>query len=278
MITFNRIGHYGRLGNQMFQYASLMGIAKNRGFDYGIRYANKDEFAYANPLVGKEKLDLVDAFENLSAKDSTDFAPIYTLQEEKHEFDERIYDNIPDNCDLVGYFQTEKYFTKFESEIRKDFTFKKDIIKTCESIRSSIDVDKPLVSIHIRRGDYTQLQDFHPLCPVGYYLDSLTIVGDDHYPVVFSDDIEWCKNNLNLDEAYYCDGNSQFVDMCLMSMCDSNIIANSSFSWWGAWLNNNKDKTVVAPSQWFGSKLANKNTDDMYCEGWVKCPVETIKS
>jgi hypothetical protein len=277
MLTFNRIGHYGRLGNQMFQYASLLGIAKNRGFDYGIRYANKDEFAYANPLVGKEKLDLVDAFGDLSAKDSTDVTPDYALQEEKHEFDTRIYNDVPDKCDLTGYFQTEKYFASFKDEVKKDFTFKEEIVDDCKRILSEIDTDRPLVSVHIRRGDYTQLQDFHPLCPVEYYLDSLNIVGNDHYPVVFSDDIEWCKNNLKLDEAYYCDGNDQFVDMCLMSMCDSNIIANSSFSWWGAWLNRNENKTVVAPSQWFGSKLADKNTDDMYCEGWVKCPT-TVKS
>lgn len=278
MITFNRIGHYGRLGNQMFQYASLLGIAKNIGFDYGIRYANKDEFAYANPLVGKEKLDLVDAFGELSAKDSTDTSPVYTLQEEKHEFDKRIFNDTPDKCDLIGYFQTEKYFDKFKDEVKKDFTFREEIVKECETILFEIDTERPLVSVHVRRGDYTQLQDFHPLCPVEYYLDSLTIVGDDHYPIVFSDDIEWCKNNLHLDEAYYCSGNSQFVDMCLMSMCDSNIIANSSFSWWGAWLNNNENKTVVAPSQWFGSKLADKNTDDMYCEGWVKCPTLIVNS
>ena len=271
MLTFNRIGHYGRLGNQMFQYASLLGIAKNRGLDYGIRYANKNDVVFANPLVGKEKLDLFDAFGELSARDSTDITPAYVLQEEKHEFDKRIFNDVPDRCDLTGYFQTEKYFANFKDEVKKDFTFRKEIVKDCKRVMREIDTDRPLVSIHVRRGDYTQLQDFHPLCPVEYYLNSLKIVGSDHYPVVFSDDIEWCKSNLKLDEAYYCDDNDQFVDMCLMSMCDSNIIANSSFSWWGAWLNDNENKTVVAPSQWFGSKLADKNTDDIYCEGWIKC-------
>ena len=272
MLTFNKIGHYGRLGNQMFQYASLMGIAKNRGFDFGIKYSNKDEYAYANPLVGKERLDLFDAFSGISAKDSSGHIPTYLVQEEKHEFDNRIFDSVPDDTDLIGYFQTEKYFKEFEKEIRKEFNFHDEILKESQRIKNNLETDKPTVSIHIRRGDYTKLQDFHPLCSIDYYLDSLSKIGNDHYPVVFSDDIDWCKDNLNLDEAYYSSESSQYVDMCLMSICDSNIIANSSFSWWAAWLNSNKNKKIIAPSQWFGSKLADKNTDDMYCKGWVKCP------
>ena len=104
-----------------------------------------------------------------------------------------------------------------------------------------------------------------------YYKKAIDIIEEDHYPVIFSDDINWCKNNLDMPDAFYSDGNDQFVDMCLMSNCDSHIIANSSFSWWGAWLGCGiKQKTVVAPQKWFGPKLEDKNTNDIYCEGWFK--------
>jgi hypothetical protein len=272
MLTFNKLGHYGRLGNQMFQYASLMGIATNRGFDFGIKHLNRHESVVCNPLVGPEQLDLFDAFDNLTAKDSLGILRQFDIaREPSHEFNEAFFNEIPDGCDLVGYFQTEKYFKNCEEQVRKEFTFKDEIVSKSKEVMGGLEAkDRPTVSLHIRRGDYTKIQDFHPLCTVGYYLDALAIVGDEYYPVVFSDDIEWCKNNLCLDEAFYSVGNNQYVDMCAMSMCDSNVIANSSYSWWSAWLNGNKDKTVVAPDKWFGKKLSHKNTNDKYCEGWIR--------
>ena len=121
MLTFERLGYYGRLGNQMFQYASLMGISRNRGFEFGIRYLNKDSSLVCNPLVGEEKLDLFDAFDNLSAKDCSEIVQKYNAEETKHEFDQLFFDEVPDGCDLIGYFQTEKYFKHCEEEIRKEF-------------------------------------------------------------------------------------------------------------------------------------------------------------
>lgn len=270
MLTFSRLGHYGRLGNQMFQYASLMGISRNRGFDFGIRYQNSKESVVCNHLVGHERLDLFDAFDHLSAKDCTEIQQNYTASERMHNFDQTFFDEIPDDCDILGYFQTEKYFKHCEDEIRKEFRFNDSI--QSESMRNlkNTPKDRTRVSIHIRRGDYTEIQGFHPLCTLDYYKNALSIVGDEPYPVVFSDDIDWCKDNLGLDDAYYAEGNNQFVDMCMMSKCDSHIMANSTFSWWGAWLNKNP-VFVVAPEQWFGEKLSDKNTDDIYCEGWIKC-------
>jgi hypothetical protein len=87
--------------------------------------------------------------------------------------------------------------------------------------------------------------------------------------MVFSDDIEWCKENLQLENSTFVSTDSDYVDLCLMSMCNHHIIANSSFSWWGAWLNKNKDKKVVAPNQWFGSAYEHYKLNDLYCENWI---------
>lgn len=270
MITFNRLGYYGRLGNQMFQYASSMGIAVNRGFDFGIRYSNKNKAVTVNNMVGPEKLDLFDAFDNLSAKDSSEHTPKFGFNESMHCFDSVLFEELPDNCDLTGYFQTEKYFKHCEDQIRNEFKFN-DYIQSCSMVNlRKTPKDMPRVSIHVRRGDYTKLQGYHPLCTLEYYKNAISEVGDECYPVVFSDDIQWCKENLGLKDAYYSEGNNQFVDMCMMSNCDSHIIANSSFSWWGAWLNKHP-VMVIAPDVWFGEKLSDKNTDDIYCEGWIKC-------
>ena len=128
MITFKRLGHYGRLGNQMFQYASLVGIAHNRGFDFGINYSNKDNQAIVNPLVGEERLDIIDAFgENITASDVSDIPHSTECHERFHHFDEELFNRIPDNCDLLGYFQSEKYFKSCEKKIRSEFTFSDSI-------------------------------------------------------------------------------------------------------------------------------------------------------
>ena len=87
--------------------------------------------------------------------------------------------------------------------------------------------------------------------------------------IVFSDDPDWCRSNFNGEKFIICDINDSYIEMCAMSLCDDNIIANSSFSWWGAWLNQKEDKTVIAPSRWFGHMIP-KDTSDVYCNKWIQ--------
>jgi hypothetical protein len=95
-------------------------------------------------------------------------------------------------------------------------------------------------------------------------------MGNDKYYIIFSDDISWCKENLSfLNNKIFIEGNTDFQDLYLMSKCKNNIIANSSFSWWGAWLNTNKDKIVIAPKKWFGISNSHLDTSDLYCNNWV---------
>jgi hypothetical protein len=189
---------------------------------------------------------------------------LYTRVEESgYHFDEYLFNNCEDNVDLYGYFQSEKYFKHIEDEIRKDFTFHQDVIESCEEI-----LDKQeSISLHIRRGDYLHLQSFHPVPPIEYYTEALKKLPN--LPVfIFSDDPEWCStiSEFDADRFLISESNTADFDMCLMSMCNYHIIANSSFSWWGAWLA--QSEKVIAPKEWFGLSLSQHNTSDLYCDGW----------
>ena len=270
MLTFNRIGYYGRLGNQMFQYASLMGIAKKHGYDYGIPFNNKNETQVLHKHGHPERLVLADEF-LLSADDSSiSLANEYMFQENfSTNYDARV-NELPDNCDLVGYFQSEKYFNHCKEEIRDEFVFSdKTKDESFQSGGLSWDGSE-VVSLHVRRTDYLNAPEHHPLPSLEYYKDAWDkIKKKGSKLLVFSDDIDWCKKNIKDDkDTFYSEGNSQWVDMCMMSMCDHHIIANSSFSWWGAWLNENPNKIVFAPSVWIGAASGKINIDDIYCEGW----------
>jgi hypothetical protein len=128
--------------------------------------------------------------------------------------------------------------------------------------------------MHIRRGDYVDLQNHHPLQPIEYYQKSVNIIGKNMHYLVFSNDIEWCKLNLTKDSLgvkniVYVENMKPYEDLLLMQQCNHNIIANSSFSWWGAWLNSNDNKKVIAPKLWFGPAYKDFNSPDNYCNEWI---------
>jgi len=119
--------------------------------------------------------------------------------------------------------------------------------------------------LHVRRGDYLQLPTHHPTCTIDYYHKALA--NFDGKVLVFSDDIDWCRKTFQDPRFEFVKGNLDYIDLYLMSMCKNNIIANSSFSWWAAWLNDNKDKKVIAPKKWFGPAISH-NTMDLYPKKW----------
>lgn len=273
MITFDKIGYMGRLGNQLFQYATLMGVANKTGYEFGIPIKRNLQInpkgcydKHTNKWI-PYKFDLADCF-NLSVNDSSDINNSVTYKETMHEFNNDIF-NIEDGTNLEGYFQTEKYFKHIELNVRNEFTFKDEIINDCLSIKKNY---TNIVSIHFRRGDYLGDVDRFPPLELEYYQTAINLFDDKEYTFfIFSDDIEWCKGVFGNDEKIvYIEGYNQFVDMCLMSMCNHNIIANSTFSWWGAWLNSNPNKKVVGPSKWFGPGLSHLNTKDVIPENWIK--------
>jgi len=203
-------------------------------------------------------------------------APILYIKESKFHFDPEIL-ALPDNLYLEGYWQSEKYFKVIEKIIRNDFTFSvepdylnkqmADQIRICES-----------VSIHVRRGDFVTnptTNAYHGTCSVDYYKKAIQIIKNRvHQPqfFIFTDDPIWVREHL--DTGYptvFVDFNGpekDYEDLRLMSLCQHHIIANSSFSWWGAWLCQNTEKIVIAPIKWFNKP--DINTQDLIPDTWIR--------
>jgi len=268
MIGFNALGRMGRLANQMFQYASLKGIARNIGADICIpNHTQPVDDGIGNKLR-TELFDLFDLRVNVGLLNNG-YAPV--VHERQFHFDEELFRLCPDHVSLQGYFQTEKYFKHIENEIREDFTFKGEVLEPCKEMIS--DVDNP-VALHVRRTDYITNSENHPPCTLDYYSSALSRFDNDRNVIVFSDDPEWCSNQeLFSDDRFMISENTDNrVDLCLMSLCSDFIIANSSYSWWGAWLSNNKNKRVITPVQWFGANGYTKDHDtrDLIPEEWER--------
>jgi hypothetical protein len=262
MLSFNSIGNLGRLANQMFQYASLKGIARHRGYDFCI--PPKEVFGQIDSVVRTSDGNIHDVFDLSHNKIA--ITPNLKYAERMHEFDVEQFNNCPDNVDLFGYYQTEKYFKHIEDEIRKDFTFEENLWEDVKSFFNEYFENEKVISLHIRRGDYVTNSN-HPTQGLDYYEKALSYFGEESV-IIFSDDPEWCKQQelFSSDRFSVSENNTAEFDLCLMTLCSYHIIANSSFSWWGAWLANSE--RVIAPSNWFAGDCANKSPKDMYCDGW----------
>lgn len=286
MIGFNNIATMGRLGNQMFQHASTKGIARKTGVQYCIPPDNRPDFQIDNyGLFECFEMNNVDTISFLN----NGHAPV--VQERHFHFDEELFSMCPDHISLSGFFQTEKYFKHVEKEIRSDYTFRKEWLEPCKEFMSQFE-GKEVAFLHVRRGDpnladkrgfkwaYVNLQDQHPVQPLEYYEEALKRFPDDMPILVFSDSIDWCKEQeifkpdrfmFSEPEDKYDDGALvPYVDLCLMSLCSHAIIANSSLSWWGAWLQTNPNKKVIAPKMWFGSAYHYHDTKDLIPEQWER--------
>ena len=280
MIGNDRIGSNGRLGNQMFQYASMRGIAAARGYNWVVPPEDYNHTAnYA----------LFETFNMSTVKPGNiGFVHGQVIQENDHCFIQDFFDRCPDNSTLEGFFQTEKYFKNVEDDIRADFTFKDDYLKPCKEYIDSLET--PPIFLHIRQSDSIGREQYHPILPISFFEDALKNWSDDTLCFVFTDDLDWCKSqeffqqdrflfNENIERYDYTsmDGlgimqNTLLpqVDLCLMSLCSGGIIANSSFSWWGAWLQNGRGKVVAPdPKKWFGTSMTHLDTSDIVPDRWI---------
>ena len=179
--------------------------------------------------------------------------------------------NMDGNIYFNGYFQSEKYFKNNKKEILELFSFPKEVIENVKN--KYLDILKyNTCSIHVRRGDYLKYPNSHPIQTIEYYQNSISFFSEKNKFLIFSDDIEWCKDNFpnEPDKFKFIEGNKDYEDLLLMSLCNNNIICNSTFSWWAAWLNKNENKIVIAPKLWFGDSYKNHDTSDLYCENWIK--------
>lgn len=178
---------------------------------------------------------------------------------------------------LEGHFQSYKYFNDIQDLIRREFTFKQPATGANKKLFDEITNNPNAVSLHIRRGDYaTNHNSTHGLVPLSYYKAALQLVKKeikDPTLYVISNDPEWCRKSLTLAaQMHIIDINDDVTggaeDMRLMRACRHNIMANSSFSWWGAWLNDNPDKIVIAPKKWFNDPTLD--TKDLLPKEWIK--------
>ena len=284
----------GGLGNQMFQYAflealrnegrvvktSLGGYEKNvssRCFSLNKVFSN-----ISLDLVSNEEFQVIDQeWKDLKEKtgESGNYFECYEEQFFWIEDVERqactYQPNVfkTKNCVFVGYWQSEKYFKNIRSFLLDKFVFT-NISEELEAVSSVLSTQQ-YISVHIRRGDYLQYPDtYMGICTPEYYNQAIQYFVETlemRYFVFFSDDMEWVKNNFAIPNAIYCgrdmfDKYEDWYDLYLMTNCKHNIIANSSFSWWGAWLNQSEDKVVIAPKKWH----ANNPTPDIWCDDWIR--------
>ena len=251
----------GRLGNLLFQTAACIGYAKKYNVGWGVKKG------YVEKSFKSFQLDRF--FPKLPSCD-THFRTYTEFQEQWAGF-EFNYHEIPfhpNGVEIVGFWQSEKYFENAKDEVRKAFE-----LPVIEGYRD-------YVSVHVRRGDYVQHSGSFPPVALDYINQSLTYIHDSigvDNAIVFSDDIQWCKENIEHEEfnIEFSEGRNEYEDLCLMASCGHNIIANSSFSWWGAWLNKNPDKIVVSPSHkrgnWFGLESGVKHDCiDLIPKEWIQ--------
>lgn len=241
----------GGLGNQLFQVAAGLSYAIDTSQEFVLSrpllhewHASQGESpsVYLNTIFSKIKLH--------------DYTPSNTYTEPGYQFN-----NIPSNltdCVLSGYFQSYKYFDHNRRTILDTLCF--DHLTRCD-----MNYDE-LCSIHVRRGDYTKLKHYHINLDLDYYARAMDIIDCDKF-LVFSDDIDWCRSVFTGNQFMF--SNEQDITSIIHTMkrCSSNITANSSLSWWGAWLNNNMNNRVIAPKNWFTDPSIN--TDDLIPEGWI---------
>ena len=247
----------GGLGNYMFQISVAYSLSLDFNFECSFI---SDNAIKVHKNINEYKKNI---FKNVSFIDHHNFLNIYN-----EPFFGYNKINIVDNTLLVGYFQSEKYILHNRDEIIKLFQPSENDLKYIEKKYGDI-LKNNNCSIHVRRGDYIKVQNHHPLCEKTYYEESIKNFNNDTTYIIFSDDINWCKENLHIKNSYYVENENDYIEMYLMSMCDNNIIANSSFSWWGAWLNQKSNKKVIAPKKWFGPAKGNIITKDIYAEKWL---------
>lgn len=255
MLTFNDLGRYGRLGNQMFQIASTIGIATRHGYEFGFpQWKNYDAKERFNT---KEDIDVQQYFKNP--------LPLCGKKDRVHFVDWGYHRlNLEDNISLAGHLQSEKYFLHCKDLVRHYFEPKEE--------RGVCPFE--ICSIHVRLGDYDD--NYHPRLGLDYYLPAMEEMKKKgiSWFMVFSDDIEQAKAIFSNKPEWvtFIDFASAFsstmYDFRYMQAFKYHIIGNSTFSWWTAWLSNCPPQNVIAPKRWFGS-VANLSSEDIYCEGWT---------
>jgi len=283
----------GGLGNQMFQYAFFIALSKRfldedilvdcSFFDsYGLHNGLELESVFDIKLPKASKRQLLQVrwpvknynMYRVIRKFFPNRKTVY-IEVEEFVFDKFVFEQKGDIY-FDGYWQNHLYFNDISKIISTSFIFKNILDERNEDLLRYIKNEKSSISIHVRRGDYLKSNLYKGLCDLDYYRNAIKyIINKLDNPVffVFSNDIDWCKDNLmDLLNAFpttfvsWNDGKNSYIDMQLMSCCKCNIIANSSFSWWAAWLNSFCDKIVIAPTKW----INRSKSENIIPDEWIR--------
>ena len=269
----------GRIGNNLFQLAACLSLS-----------TKLNTKAYAglsgNLIKMKENFKLKDInFIEVGHANGFNFRGNipkqieFTYNEKTYNYDDDFF-KIPNNSFIDGFFQSEKYFKKIEKKIRKNFQFKNHIVEHVNKINNFFPKQKKTGFIHIRRQDYLEGNNIYAYAKLEkeYYLNCID-EADLEIIYVFSDDIQWCIDTFNdFDDKkfIFINENNPYVCLYMMSLLNTAIIANSTFSWWGAWLNRSKYKKVYYPLNWYTSFVYEKTglshneyIKDLICDGWI---------
>lgn len=285
----------GGLGNQMFQYSIGRYLALKHKtelkYDDGF-FEFKNDF---NSTKRNFELNIFNTQINKATKNELNlflkkgriqkrleslfpfFERHHILNEKFHPFDPTVL-NSKNNTYLNGYWQSEKYFNSVREVLLSDFTLKAQVQDKNQLLSEKCKSNNTL-AIHIRRGDYVskaENKEYHGVCSLDYYYSALELIKSKIHSTpeiyVFSDDEKWVKENFKPEQSYtMVDVNKEkdsYYDLYLMSLCNHNIIANSSFSWWGAWLNSHNNKIVIAPKQWFATTKIDSS--QIVPENWIR--------
>jgi hypothetical protein len=259
----------GGLGNQLFQISTLINLAMQNREIYFIDLNLWPPKGGADTDVwqaGEPKTYLNNVYRNLPIGSVRElkFKPSYIHREAGQQ-----YSKIPfsKNMLLDGYFASEKYFKNIEHILRELFSPPPEHVENFNRKYRS-DKQTELVSIHVRRGAYLANLKHHNICNLDYYNQAMSNFDQSKTKfIIFSDDLEWCKKNFK--DVYFAEGQKDFEDFYDMMLCDHNIIANSTFSWWAAWLNKNRYKKVVSPEIWFGPANSHLTIEDLIPKEWI---------
>ncbi len=288
----------GGLGNQMFQYSFGRKLANLNKTDLFLELSSYRK-KYFKKIIKNILIISLECLKSGRIKKS-----LQKIRQDKRQYNlkffvldnkiKRIYTtNLPEiaetkefyfdknllhrgnNFSYDGYFNNEKYFTDITNIIHEDLKLKKRYQEKIPKELVTKILQSASISLHVRRGDYIhnkKINKFHGTCSITYYKKSIEIIkqkiNNPHF-FVFSDDIEWCKENLELSiETTFMSNLKNYQDLYLMSLCKHNIIANSTFSWWGAWLNSSPNKIVIAPKKWFNNKKIDIR--DLIPKKWIK--------
>jgi hypothetical protein len=261
----------GGIGNQLFQYAYGKSVSTRLKevvkFDASF-YTAQNKRAYS--------LDFFNTAPDIATATEIQGARQNYIKEHQFNFSEQLA-APPSGSYIDGYFQSERYFKDNASEIRNEYTLKNPFSGNATSLKSTIEHTDNTVSLHIRRGDYVsdkKTNTFHGVLPLSYYEAAINLMTEKigaHTLFVFTDDPTWVADEFSLSKNFILAsrlGSIDYEELLVMSSCKHHILANSSFSWWGAWLNPHKDTTVIAPRNWFANQ--SLNTKDLLPEHWIR--------